>query len=146
MFTGSQGAKLFSFFNRMIGIYHGDRNGLAKLKDRWRSEEEPGSGDILRANRDPKGLQKEPSSYWVENGSFLRVRNVSLGYTFGSSFMKRIKVSALRVYVTGQNLYTFTKYPGFDPETSSESGLSRGGDYLGYPSARTVIAGINVTF
>jgi TonB-linked SusC/RagA family outer membrane protein len=146
MLTGSQGAKLFSFFNRMIGIYHGDRNGRAKLKDRWRSEEEPGSGEVLRANRDPKGLQKEPSSYWVEDGSFLRIRNVSLGYTFSNEFMQRIKVKVLRVYVTGQNLYTFTKYPGFDPETSSESGLSRGGDYLGYPSARTVIAGLNVTF
>lgn len=145
--TGSHGAKLFSFFNRMIGIYHGDRNGRSKLKDRWRSEEEPGSGEILRANRDPKGLQKEPSSYWVENGSFLRIRNVSLGYTFDSELLQRIKVRSLRLYVTGQNLYTFTKYPGFDPETSSEgNGLSRGGDYLGYPAARTVIAGLNVTF
>lgn len=145
--TGSQGARLFSFFNRMIGIYHGDRNGRAKLKDRWRSEEEPGSGDILRANRDPKGLQKEPSSYWVENGSFLRIRNISLGYNFDGEMLQKIKVRSLRVYVTGQNLYTFTKYPGFDPETSSEgNGLSRGGDYLGYPAARTVIAGLNITF
>ncbi len=145
--TGSQGAKLYSFFNRMIGIYHGDRNGLLKLNDRWRSEADPGSGDILRANRDPKGLQKEPSSYWVEDGSFVRIRNVSLGYTFGNAITQPLRVKGLRVYVTGQNLYTFTKYPGFDPETSSEgSGLSRGGDYLGYPSARTIIAGLNVTF
>ena len=145
--TGSHGAKLFSFFNRMIGIYHGDRNGRTKLNDRWRSEEDPGSGDILRANRDPKGLQKEPSSYWVENGSFLRFRNVSVGYTFSSMLLQQLKLKALRVYVTGQNLYTFTKYPGYDPETSSQGdGLSRGGDYLGYPSARTVIAGLNVTF
>ncbi|WP_097128674.1 SusC/RagA family TonB-linked outer membrane protein [Spirosoma fluviale] len=145
--TGSQGAKLFSFFNRMVGIYHGDRNGLVKLNDRWRSESEPGSGDILRANRDPKGLQKEPSSYWVEDGSFVRIRNVSLGYNFNSVLLKQLRLKGLRVYVTGQNLYTFTKYPGFDPETSSEGGsLSRGGDYLGYPSARTLIAGLNVTF
>ena len=145
--TGSQGAKLFSFFNRMIGIYHGDRNGLVKLNDRWRSETEVGSGDILRANRDPKGLQKEPSSYWVEDGSFVRIRNVSLGYTFTNALVNKLKMKGLRVYVTGQNLYTFTKYPGYDPETSSEgSGLSRGGDYLGYPSARTLIAGLNVTF
>ena len=145
--TGSQGAKLFSFFNRMIGIYHGDRNGLVKLNDRWRSETEVGSGDILRANRDPKGLQKEPSSYWVENGSFLRIRNVSLGYTLSPELVQKMRIKGLRVYVTGQNLYTFTKYPGFDPETSSEgSGLSRGGDYLGYPAARTIIAGLNVSF
>ncbi len=145
--TGSQGAQLFSFFNRMVGIYHGDRNGLLKLNNRWRSETEVGSGDILRANRDPKGLQKEPSSYWVEDGSFVRLRNVSLGYTFSNLLTKQLHVKGLRVYVTGQNLHTFTNYPGFDPETSSEgSGLSRGGDYLGYPSARTVIAGLNVTF
>lgn len=145
--TGSQGAQLFSFFNRMIGIYHGDRNGLDKLNDRWRSEAEPGSGQILRANRDPKGLQKEPSSYWVENGSFLRIRNVSLGYNFPTSLVQKARIKGLRAYVTGQNLFTFTKYPGFDPETSSQGdGLSRGGDYLGYPSARTIIAGLNVTF
>ncbi|HEY0110564.1 MAG TPA: SusC/RagA family TonB-linked outer membrane protein, partial [Fibrella sp.] len=145
--TGSQGAKLFSFFNRMVGIYHGDRNGLLKLNDRWRSESEVGTGNILRANRDPKGLQKEPSSYWVEDGSFVRIRNVSLGYTFNSAITKQLHVKGLRLYVTGQNLHTFTKYIGYDPETSSEgSGLSRGGDYLGYPSARTIIAGLNVTF
>ena len=145
--TGSQGAQLFSFFNRMVGIYHGDRNGLDKLNNRWRSEAEPGDGTILRANRDPKGLQKEPSSYWVENGSFLRIRNVSLGYTFDSELIKRLKMRSLRAYVTGQNLYTFTEYPGFDPETSSEgSGLSRGGDYLGYPPARTLILGLNISF
>ncbi len=145
--TGSQGAKLFSFFNRMIGIYHGDRNGLVKLNNRWRSEANPGSGDILRANRDPKGLQKEPSSYWVEDGSFLRIRNVSLGYTFSNALIKQARLKGLRIYVTGQNLYTFTKYPGYDPETSSEGGgLSHGGDYLGYPAARTIIAGLNVTF
>jgi TonB-dependent starch-binding outer membrane protein SusC len=54
---------------------------------------------------------------------------------------------SLRTYITGQNLYTFTKYPGFDPETSSEgSGLSRGGDYLDYPTARTLILGLNISF
>lgn len=145
--TGSQGAETFSFFNRMVGIYHGDRNGLIKLTDRWRSEEDPGNGRILRANRDPKGLQKEPSSYWVENASFLRIRNVSLGYNFNEQLLKTIKMASLRVYVTGQNLYTFTKYPGYDPETSSQgTGLSRGGDYLGYPSARTIMVGLNAGF
>lgn len=145
--SGSYGAKLFSFFNRMVGIYHGDRNGLASLNNRWRSEEEQGDGYTLRANRDPKSLQKEPSSFWVEDGSFLRIRNVTLGYNFNENILQRIHMKGLRVYVTGQNLYTFTKYPGFDPETSSEGdGLSRGGDYLGYPAARTLIVGLNVSF
>lgn len=145
--NGSQGAELFSFFNRMVGIYHGDRNGLSKLNKRWRSETDPGDGTILRANRDPKGLQKEPSSYWVEDGSFVRIRNVSVGYTFDAGLLERLKVRSLRTYLTGQNLYTFTRYPGFDPETSSQGdGLSRGGDYLGYPPARTLILGVNISF
>jgi hypothetical protein len=145
--AGSYGAKLFSFFNRMVGIYHGDRNGLASLNNRWRSEEDQGDGYTLRANRDPKSLQKEPSSFWVEDGSFLRIRNVSLGYNFNENILQKVRMKGLRVYVTGQNLYTFTKYPGFDPETSSEGeGLSRGGDYLGYPAARTLIVGLNVSF
>jgi hypothetical protein len=117
------------------------------LNNRWRSESDPGNGNVIRANRDPQGFQKEPSNYWIEDGSFLRIRNLSLGYTFDEKLAKSVKMKSLRVYLTGQNLYTFTKYPGYDPETSSEgSGLSRGGDYLGYPSARTIIVGINVSF
>jgi len=143
--TGSYGAETFSFFNRMVGFSHGDRNGLIKLTNRWRSETDPGDGNIFRANRDPKGLQKQPSNYWVEDASFLRIRNVSLGYTFNE--LKKLNMTALRIYLTGQNLYTFTNYSGYDPETSSEgSGLSRGGDYLGYPSARTYMIGFNVSF
>jgi hypothetical protein len=56
-------------------------------------------------------------------------------------------MSGLRFYATGQNLFTWTKYPGFDPETSSEGdGLSRGGDYMGYPAAKSIIVGLNLTF
>jgi hypothetical protein len=70
-----------------------------------------------------------------------------LGYNFDNALLQRIRMKGLRLYITGQNLYTFTKYPGFDPETSSEgSGLSRSGDYLGYPAARSFIAGLNVSF
>lgn len=145
--TGSQGGQLFSFFNRMVGIYHGDRNGLIKMVDRWKSEGDVGTGNILRANRDPKGLQKEPSSYWVEDGSFLRIRSVTVAHTFDKKMLNRIGLKGIRVYLTGQNLFTFTKYEGFDPETSSQgNGLSSGGDYLGYPTARTIIGGLNVSF
>ena len=57
-----------------------------------------------------------------------------------------MKMQALRLYVTGNNIFTVTKYVGYDPETSSESGLSQGGDYLGYPTARSFIIGANITF
>ena len=145
--TGVYGTQLFSFFKRMVGIYHGDRNALIEQLDRWKSPEDPGDGIHFRPTRTPTGWQRDPSSAWVTSASFIRLRNVSLAYDFDSSLIKRYKMGGLRVYITGQNLFTFTKYPGYDPDTSSEgNGLAKGGDYLGYPSARSIILGVNVTF
>ncbi len=143
----SQGAHLFSFFNRMVGIYHGDRNTLLFQENRWRSVDQPGDGIHFRATRNPTGWQRDPSSAWITDGSYIRLRNVTLAYDVDAGKMRTLKISGLRFYVTGQNLYTWTKYTGFDPETSSEGdGLSRGGDYLGYPAARSIIVGLNLTF
>jgi len=142
----SQGAELFSFFNRMVGIYHGDRNTLVDQNGRWRSVSEPGDGVHFRPTRNPTGWQRDPSSAWVTDGSFLRLRNITLAYDFKAPRIAGVKIGGLRVYATAQNLFTWTKYTGFDPETSSEGeGLSRGGDYLGYPAAKTVIIGVNLS-
>jgi TonB-linked SusC/RagA family outer membrane protein len=143
----SSGAQLFSFFKRMVGIYHGDRNTLTEQRGRWRSLTEPGDGIHFRATRNPTGWQRDPSSSWVTDGSFIRLRNITLAYDFDQRRIGALKMSGLRFYVTGQNLLTWTKYPGFDPETSSEGdGLSRGGDYMGYPAARSIIVGLNLSF
>ncbi|HTE26530.1 SusC/RagA family TonB-linked outer membrane protein [Flavitalea sp.] len=143
----SQGAQLFSFFNRMVGIYHGDRNTLVEQNGRWRSVDEPGDGVHFRPTRNPTGWQRDPSSAWVTDGSFIRLRNITLAYDFKIRQIGGLKITGLRAYATAQNLFTWTKYPGFDPETSSEGdGLARGGDYLGYPAAKTVIIGVNLSF
>lgn len=141
----SKGAQLFSFYKRMSGIYHGDRNAIIEQTGRWRSVTEQGDGTHFRATRNPTGWQRDPSSAWVTDGSFLRLRNITLAYDFKVRSLGGVKISGLRVYATAQNLFTWTKYPGYDPETSSEGeGLSRGGDYLGYPSAKTLILGVNL--
>ncbi|HPK05877.1 MAG TPA: SusC/RagA family TonB-linked outer membrane protein, partial [Bacteroidales bacterium] len=146
-FTASYGAKIFSIYKRMIAVYHGDRNGMIEVLDRWRSAEEPGNGKIFRATRTPTGWSRDPSSLWVTDGSYLRLRNASLSYQFDDKTIQTINMKGLRVYITSQNLFTLTKNPGYDPETSSEGdGLTRGGDYTGYPAARSVILGFNVTF
>ena len=146
-FTGSYGAKLFSFFKRMVGIYHGDRNALIEQLGHWKSPEDPGDGIHFRPTRTPSGWQRDPSSAWVTDASYLRLRNLTMAYDFNQKLIQNLKMKALRLYVTGQNLFTLTDYPGYDPETSSEgNGLAKGGDYLGYPAARSVIFGINVTF
>lgn len=145
-FTGSYGAEVFSFYKRMCGIYHGDRNGLIEQMGRWQSKDQPGDGIHFRPIRTPSGWQRDPSSAWVQDASYLRLRNLTFGYDFDQKILDKIKMKGLRLYVTGQNLFTITNYVGYDPETSSESGLSQGGDYLGYPAARSFIIGANITF
>ena len=86
----------------------------------------------------------QPSSRWLENGSFLKLDNVTLGYQFGTKKMKGI--DNLRVYITGQNLFTITKYTGIDPEVSL-SGLAPGIDNRNYyPKTRSFLVGVNVSF
>lgn len=143
----SYGAHLFSFFKRMVDIYHGDRNAMVEQVDRWRSPDQQGDGIHFRATRNPTGLQRDPSSAWITDGSYIRLRNITLAYDFNQLKLKSVNISSVRLYATGQNLVTWTKYPGYDPETSSQGdGLSRGGDYMGYPAARTIIVGANLTF
>jgi TonB-linked SusC/RagA family outer membrane protein len=83
----------------------------------------------------------------IENGSFLRVNNVSLGYTLPQKWLSRIKIASARIYVTGYNLYVFDSYSGFDPEVSTLSNpLTPGVDFSAYPRARSFVAGVNVSF
>jgi len=83
----------------------------------------------------------------VEDGSFLRLKTVSLGYTFSNSFLKPLNIKSARVYLSGQNLYTLTNYSGADPEVSvRNSALTPGLDWSAYPRARTITMGVNVSF
>jgi len=86
------------------------------------------------------------SSNTVQDGSYLRLKTASLGYNVPQNLLKRIKVSSLRIYASGQNLWTWTKYTGLDPEVSTyNSALTGGFDYSAYPRARTIAFGVNLT-
>jgi len=85
------------------------------------------------------------SDLYVKNGDYLRLKNVQLGYTLPQSFTKKVLISSLRLYVSAENLLTFTKYEGFDPEISS-GGTSIGIDRGCYPQARTFTFGLNLKF
>lgn len=86
-------------------------------------------------------------SWAVEDASFLKLSNITLGYTFPKNMISRIGLSNLRLYATGNNLATWTKYSGFDPEVSTmASGLTPGVDSGAYPRSRSFIFGINVAF
>ena len=90
------------------------------------------------------------SDRYVEDGSYLRIKNITLGYTFPKSVLQKAKIENIRLYMNIQNLYTFTKYMGYDPEvgasTQDSSGLTFGVDNGRYPSPMTCSFGVNITF
>jgi TonB-linked SusC/RagA family outer membrane protein len=87
------------------------------------------------------------STRLIEDGSFLRLKTVSLGYNLPAQLMKRARIKGIRVYAAAQNLVTWTNYSGVDPEVSvRNSALTPGFDWSAYPKARTVTLGLNVTF
>ena len=87
--------------------------------------------------------------YAVENASFLRVNNISIGYTLPKQIVKKAWIENVRIYLTGYNLFCFTKYSGADPEvdtSSKKNAMCPGVDYAAYPKSRSFVGGINVTF
>jgi TonB-linked SusC/RagA family outer membrane protein len=90
------------------------------------------------------------STRYIEDGSYLRVKNITLGYTFPKNVLQKAKIDNVRIYMNIQNLYTFTKYTGFDPEvgasTQDSSGMAFGVDNGRYPSPMTCSFGLNITF
>jgi len=116
-------------------------NQRKQILDRWTPSHTNSNIPRARVTVDPLLVQ---SDWLIEDGSYLRVKTMSLGYTF-----KNLKfMNSLRVYVTGQNLITFTDYSGYDPEVNAQgnNNLQLGVDYNSYPSAKAVIFGINAAF
>ena len=90
------------------------------------------------------------SDRYIEDGSYIRIKNITLGYTFPKALLKKVKIDNIRAYVNIQNLYTLTKYTGYDPEvgasTQDATGLTFGVDNGRYPSPTTYSFGLNITF
>ncbi len=104
-------------------------------------------GKTFAAIYDNEDGDKYVHSWAVEDGSFLKLSNVTLGYNFPKQMISKIGLSKLRLYATGNNLLTWTKYSGFDPEVSTMgNGLTPGVDFGAYPKSRSFVFGINVAF
>lgn len=146
-FQGVFGNKILNLNRRYIDNMEGNVNGTTIALDRWQSEDQPGNGQVNKANRKQTGYNGRTSTWHLEDGSYLRLQNVSLGYTFPKKWTNRFYVEKLRLYVSGQNLATFTKYSGYNPEVNArpDNALTPGEDYGTYPLARTFMFGINVT-
>ena len=86
-------------------------------------------------------------SWAIEDGSYIKLNNVTIGYSLPKKIIKKVGINSLRLYATGSNLLTLTKYSGYDPEVSTfKSGLTQGVDFGGYPRSRSFVLGLNLTF
>ncbi len=153
-----KGIELGVFFQWSYGndIYNGNRdvfesgrllnqtkNHFASFNDRWSPDNQTGVFPIAKGDRD----ENYASTRCVEDGSYLRLKTVSLGYNFETKFIKKLGFERLKIYTSAQNLYTWTKYTGYDPEVSTGgTSLTPGFDYSTYPRAATVSVGLNATF
>jgi len=91
---------------------------------------------------DPNKNFSTASDFFIKDGSYFRIKTLQIGYTLPNQWLSRVGLSKVRVYVMGNNLLTFTKYTGFDPEIGSSNGIDRGI----YPQPRALMAGINIGF
>ncbi|TDQ08652.1 TonB-dependent receptor [Pedobacter metabolipauper] len=149
MIQGVQGADIMNLGMRQSMSMTGRTNNLGIARDRWRSAEQPGNGSVFKAITDVRGVRRDASSFYMQDGSFLRVRNITLGYNFTSSLTKKLGLSAARIYAAAQNPFTFTNknYLGYNPEVSSyHNALTPGVDYFNYPLSKTYSLGLNITF
>lgn len=137
---GVQGNKLFNAVKRTTYSASGPSyNKLVGILDAWSPTNAGGKVPII-STTDNNG-NFNASDFYIEDGSYLRIRNVTLGYTLPKSVMTRLKTGAVRVYVTANNLFTITKYTGFDPEIGMDN---NGLDVGRYPQARSFILGLSV--
>ena len=134
--------------NQIYNELNHQRNSIVRYNnlstdalDRWR--EQGDQTDFPRLIRDdPKQSDSRVQSRWVEDGSYLKLKNVNLRYSFDSALSKRIGLRKLDAFVTATNLVTWTKYTGFDPDVNSYSGLRVGLDEGSYPQSRTFTFGL----
>lgn len=148
---GVYGNKIYSQVNQDIeGFYRGFTVTQRYFDERWTGEGT--SNTQPRASWTSKSNNAMPSSRFLEDGAYLRLKNVQLGYTIPEKTLKVIGLSQVRLYASGTNLLTLTKYSGLDPEmtvsdnSKNEGDRAAGIDWGTYPSAMTFMLGLDITF
>lgn len=129
-------------------------NSSTEILDRWQSKENPGSGDVPKLYYGKGGfinLEGEGSSRWIENGDFLKLQNIAIGYTLPKNICKALMIEKARVYIQAQNLFTITSYSGLDPESypyySTNTSVNIPGiDIYSSPQQRNYVLGVSIGF
>lgn len=146
-FQGSQGNDILSYTLLELNLLSGINNATTAALDRWTPAHT--NTDVPKA---ATGRTRRVSTRWIYDGSFVRLKNLALGYTLPTDVLQKLKLNKLRVYVSAQNILTFTRYEGYDPEVNyrsedrADSNRNLGLDYGSYPNAKSYTVGLNIGF
>ncbi|CAN5807996.1 TonB-dependent receptor [soil metagenome] len=171
MLQGVFGSEIWNQQTRFSKFWNDSRNSYASVANYWKSEQDPGDGKTFKpyATYPANALGKAAyiqgySNYWMEDGTFVRIKNLRAAYTIPASMLKRIPIKNIRIYANAENLHVFSNYVGFDPENSTYSvgtssvpganggssgnppGLLLGADYGAYPIPLILTFGVKMDF
>jgi len=137
---GTYGNDIYNGTLLYLGNLTAEDNQITKMLHRWKKP-----GDITDVPRVGDQLN---SSRFIEDGSFMRIKNVTLSYNFDKKQVEKLKIKSAKLYASVQNLFTFTEYSGMDPEVNyyGASNYILGTDFFTYPQSRTIMVGLNLGF
>jgi TonB-linked SusC/RagA family outer membrane protein len=141
-FQAITGGDMLNLAKMELNILSGNTNATTEALQRWTPTNTNTNVPKAATGRSPR-----TSTRFVEDGSFVRLKNISLGYEFPSKIINRLKLTSARLYVSGQNLWTYTNYSGVDPEVAYQSSNTNLGlDFGSYPNTISYTVGINLGF
>ena len=146
LFTWSYGNNIYNK-NKIdgLGAEVAYRNQLGALRDAW-TPENPSNTMYAIKGRSDAGASRT-STFFIEDGSYLRLQNISLSYNLNKNLAKKLKLSNVKLFVSLNNVHVWTKYTGFDPEVSvGNNALTKGIDFASYPRSKNARIGVSVTF
>ena len=152
--------KGFSLLLFLQGVQGNEILNATRIDTEGMTDPKNQSAEVLRRWQNVGDVTDIPKSSWgntdnsristrfIENGSYMRIKTLTLSYDLSGNLLSKLKLTGLKVYMTGENLFTFTKYSGFDPEVNAYgySNTAQGIDFGTYPQTRNIIAGLNLTF
>ena len=141
--NSSYGNKNFNWTRANLELGTGYTGAVATLLNRWTT-----ANTVTNVHKAIENPAVTISDRFVEDASFIRLKNITLGYTFSKRVLSKAKITAARIYISGSNLITWTHYTGYDPEvnTNGQNSISSGIDRGNYPTAKSILGGISLSF
>jgi TonB-linked SusC/RagA family outer membrane protein len=142
----SQGNEILNYTLMELNTMNGKNNATVDYLDCWTTTNTDTNIPVVFKDR-----KYQVTSRWVEDGSYIRVKNIALGYNFSPTLLQKLNIQSLRLYVSAQNLYTITNYKGIDPEVNykigdgQEGNRNQGLDYGSYPNVKSITFGVKIT-